>query len=227
MSDEILNTHDIPSKLLTDIEARAERVSNLLRKSATLWLEIAREVFDAKQTLSKDAFELFLEKASLSPAIADKMPKIAKSTILYSDEAKKYVDKLEGWSTLYELAKLSSDEKRQFFNALNNDPNIVVSREFIQSFKEAKRNDKKSVTIVAEVKISNDDIQRLDVDQFLEFKKMLADFTRRIDSMSPAISFELKEKTINDVERKMMNEGTDTDTDTDNKQLLKYIQEAA
>ena len=46
------NKQNMPHNTNKDIESRAARVSSLLRTSATVWLEIAKEVYDAKLNLS-------------------------------------------------------------------------------------------------------------------------------------------------------------------------------
>ena len=58
---------------LSDIEQRANRVISLVKKSAEIWLQVAIEVNDAKLKLSPIAFKKFLDRASLTTAIADKM----------------------------------------------------------------------------------------------------------------------------------------------------------
>jgi len=194
---------------LRDIETRAERVSALLRKSATLWLEIASEVRDAKEQLSADAYAIFLQKACLTPAIANKMPTIAKTPELYSDEAKKHIQKLEGWSTLYETAKLKVDERRQFFDALNRDPEIDVSRAFIQSFKKSKQNFSNTASLIAEIRFNENDIQRFDYDQFLDLKEKLDDIARIIDRMSPVVAFSLRDNQIEKIETAILNADAD------------------
>lgn len=207
--------HPLNVNELIDIESRAERVSALLRKSATLWLDIAKEVFDAKDSLSADAYAIFLQKACLTPAIADKMPTIAKTPELYSDKAKKHIHRLEGWSTLYETAKLKSDERTAFFDALNNDPEIDVSRAFVQSFRKSKSKTSQSSPLIAEIRFNESDIQRFDYDQFLELKQKLDDISRMIDRMSPAVSFSQKNKQIQKLEAEILNADEAIDEDYD------------
>lgn len=213
------STKNLPQPInvneLKDIEARAERVSALLRKSARLWLDIAKEVHDARQSLSPDAYAIFLQKASLTSAIADKMPTIAKTPELYSDEAKQHVHRLEGWSTLYEAAKLKSDERAAFFDALNNDPEIDVSRAFIQSFRTTKSNSSSKSILIAEVKFSESDIQRFDYEQFLELKQRLDDIARMIDRMSPAVFFSQKDAQIEKIEATILNTDAAVDEEYD------------
>lgn len=198
---------------LKDIEARAERVSALLRKSATLWLEIAREVFDAKKILSAEAFGIFLQKACLTPGIADKMPTIAKASELYSDEAKKHIQKLEGWSTLYEVAKLTSPEKQEYFKALDADPEIDVSRAFIQSFRKTKSQIHSQNIQIAQIRVSKADITRLDCDQFIEMKQKLDDIAHIFDRLSPVVSISINNNHLSEIENIILNANTDSEHD--------------
>ena len=179
---------------INDIESRAARVSSLLRTSATVWLEIAKEVYDAKLNLSSDDFSVFLQKASLTTAIADKMPRIAKTADLYSDEFKKHVQKFEGWSTLYEASKLKSDEHKELIDTLNKKPEQVVTRAFIQSFRKPSQSSKKSETVIVEIKVSDDDISRFDYDNFSELKAQIDEIQRKIDRLSPAVSITVKDE---------------------------------
>lgn len=203
----------IPPETLADVDQRAERISQLMRKSATLWLDIAKEVFDAKESLSADVYAIFLQKACLTPAIADKMPTIAKTPELYSDEAKKHVHRLEGWSTLYENAKLTSDERTAFFDALNKNPEIDVSRAFIQSFRTSKAGKGSTDIQIAQIKVSKNDIARLDYDQFLDLQRKLDEIARLFDRLSPAVTFTVRSRQVQDIENMIIDAATATDHD--------------
>jgi len=198
---------------LKDIEARAARVSSLLRTSATVWLEIAKEVYDAKQSLSADDFNIFLRQASLTTAVADKMPRIAKTADLYSDEAKKHIQKFEGWSTLYEASKLNSDERKELIDHLNKNPDLEVSRAFIQSLRKATKSVQKSETIIVEIKFNDADISRINYDQFLNFKEEIDDIRRKIDRLSPAVNIAVKDNQISKIEEIIVNQIQDLPTD--------------
>jgi hypothetical protein len=198
---------------LKDIEARAARVSSLLRTSATVWLEIAKEVYDAKQSLSADDFNIFLRQASLTTAVADKMPRIAKTADLYSDEAKKHIQKFEGWSTLYEASKLNSDERKELIDHLNKNPDLEVSRAFIQSFRKATKSVQKSETIIVEIKFNDADISRINYDQFLNLKEEIDNIRRKIDRLSPAVSITVKDDKISKIEDTIINQSQDFSAD--------------
>jgi hypothetical protein len=213
MTDTSIPIQNSLSKSNDDIEARAACVSLLLRTSATVWLEIAKEVYDAKQSLSSDDFSIFLKKASLTTAVADKMPRIAKTADLYSDEAKKHIQKFEGWSTLYEASKLKSDERKELLDTLNKNPDLEVSRAFIQSFRKANSSVKKSETVIVEIKVNDADISRFNYDSFSELKAQIDEIQRKIDRLSPAISITVKDDKISKIEDTIINQSQDFPTD--------------
>jgi hypothetical protein len=202
-----------PTKHINDIESRAARVSALLKKSATVWLEIAKEVYDAKLNLSSDEFSIFLQKSSLTTAVADKMPRIAKNSDLYTDETKKHIHKFEGWSTLYEIAKLKSDERKELTDTLNKNPELVVTRAFIHSFKKTSQSSKKSETVIVEIKVSDDDISRFDYDNFSDLKAQIDEIQRKIDRLSPAVSITVKDDKISKIENIIINSTDDYSAD--------------
>jgi hypothetical protein len=207
------NTQNTPHNVNKDIESRAARVSSLLRTSATVWLEIAKEVYDAKLNLSSDDFSVFLQKASLTTAVADKMPRIAKTADLYSDETKKHIQKFEGWSTLYEASKLKSNERNELIDTLNKKPEIEVTRAFIQSFRKISQSTKKSETVIVEIKVNDDDISRFDYDNFSELKAQIDEIQRKIDRLSPAVSITVKDDKISKIENTIINQIQDFPAD--------------
>lgn len=169
----LASSHAILNDELDELSRRAERIRMLSRKSASLWLEIAREVSEARNVLSKDGFELFLQKSSLTRAIADKMPRIAQASILYLEESKEHLEKLEGWTTLYEVAKLPEADVREMYRELQKNPEQCLSRSFILQFKTRKNSSQRAALTVATITLSEDDIKRLDYDEYLKFRDTL------------------------------------------------------
>lgn len=200
MTEETLNRSALIRAEQEDAIARAVRVSCLLKKSATLWLEVAREVTEAKNTLSKSGFELFLEKASLSQSIADKMPRIAEASILYLDESKTHLEKLEGWTTLYEVSKLPEPNVREMYKELERNPDQALTRSFIQQFKPINPNAPKPPINVATITLSEDDLQRIDYNELDRFKSDLISIQRIIDASIVAAGMRLNSKALERVE---------------------------
>ena len=205
MSDtEVINI-PISQQELSDIEQRANRVISLVKKSAEIWLQVATEVNDAKLKLSPIAFNQFLVRATLTPAIADKMPRIAQQLILYSENAQRHISKLEGWTTLYEVAKLPPKKISELMSTLDEQPDTVVTRAFIQQFKTSTSSNSAPPVRVAEILISEDLLMRLDFDQFLKFRDSLDEIQRIVDRSYPAASINLKTKILNELEAKLLN----------------------
>jgi len=182
------------------ISERAERIRRLLRRSAITWLQIAREVTEARNLLSKDGFELFLAKSSLTRAIADKMPRISQASILYLDESKEHLEKLEGWTTLYEVAKLPDADVKEMYRELRKNPEQSLTRSFIQQFRSQQNSSQRAALTVATITLSEDDIKRLDYDEYLKFRDALDAIQRIVDRSIIAASMTLHTKSLEKVE---------------------------
>lgn len=184
---------------LDEITKRVSKVSSLLKRSVELWLEISTEVFDAKRSLRQLAFEHFLNQANITKSVADKLLRIAKCIPLYSPEAQQYTKKLEGWTTLYEVAKLPDQKIANLFNAIDEDPDFVITRQSIKQFADpvthAVRNE-----VIAQIFVSHADIKRLSFEQFEKLSTGLDEIARIIDRSSPAISIDIKVKALQHIE---------------------------
>jgi hypothetical protein len=189
---------------LNEIDTRAERVCRLMQKAAQHWMEVAREVHDAKVVLSKDAFPLFLQKSQLTLSIANKLLTIAKTTILYEDESKPYLRKLEGWTTLYEVAKLPASEIRMIYDEVERDPTKMITRSFVQKFK-SRSAAKNAYTPVAVIAVNEDDVQRLDYDEFQQVREHLNAVQRIIDQAHPALQVRVSTKVLDRLEAIVLN----------------------
>jgi hypothetical protein len=196
------------------ISERAERIRRLLRRSAITWLQIAREVTEARNLLSKDGFELFLGKSSLTRAIADKMPRISQASILYLDESKEHLEKLEGWTTLYEVAKLPDADVREMYRELQKNPEQCLTRSFIQQFKSQQNSSQRAALTVATITLSEDDIKRLDYDEYLKFRDALDAIQRIVDRSIIAARMTLHTKSLDKVEAIILQQSASDAYDT-------------
>lgn len=199
---------------LNEIDATAKELGVLLRLSTQTWLEIARKVMVAKSLFSKDGFELFLKKSSLTRAIADKMPRIAQASILYLDESKEHLEKLEGWTTLYEVAKLPEADVREMYRELQKNPEQTLTRSFIQQFKTRQKSSQSNVLTIATITLSEDDIQRLDYDEYLKFRDALDAIQRIVDRSIIAASMTLHTKSLEKVEEIILQQSASDADDT-------------
>lgn len=207
----------LSSAELNEIADRASRVRSLMQRSAAVWLSIAQEVNAAKRTLSKSAFDMFLQQSSLTQSIADKMPRIARASILYLDESKPHLEKLEGWTTLYEVSKLSDAETREMYSELSRNPDQPLTREFVAQFRQKKSRSQSRLLNIATVALSEDDISRLDYDEYLRFRDDLDAIQRIIDRSVLAATIAVNASALATVEAKIlsrMSSPTDSDTPT-------------
>lgn len=204
----------LPPTEVQEVSDRASRVSALLAKSARIWLDVAREVQEARIRLSIQGFELFLSKSSLTRAIADKMPRIAQASILYLDESKEHLEKLEGWTTLYEVAKLPDADVREMYRELQKNPEQSLTRSFIQQFKTRQNSPQRAPLTVATITLSEDDIKRLDYDEYLKFRDALDAIQRIVDRSIIAARMTLHTKSLDKVEAIILQQSASDADDT-------------
>lgn len=182
---------------LNEINERSQRVKAMLKRTSELWLEIAREVNDAKNCLRRDAYFAFLQRASISEAVADKMPRIAQSTFLYSQQAKDHLQKADGWTTLYEIAKLGASEVQELIRALDLNPNQEITRKFIGTFKVPGQR-KSQIITVATVTLNESDLMRIDYDLFQTLRSKMEEAQRIFDRSIQAVQMTLN---ISEIDR--------------------------
>ncbi len=206
--DPIDSLHTI-TDVKSEIETRASRVRQLLSKSAMTWLDIASEVADAKAILSNTEYETFLKKSALSRPIADKLLSIAKAKILYRDESKEFLDKLEGWTTLYEVAKLDEADVRDMYRQLQKTPAQCLTRSFIQQFKERKIPKNSRQLTVATIALCEDDVKRLDYNEFLKLRDNIESVSRIIDQSPLAARMTLHIKALEKAEAIVLSSSPD------------------
>ena len=214
MSEENEAAKVVTEDEFQDASERASRVSRLLKKSAETWLEIAREVNDAKNSLSKNAFDLFLQKSTLTQSIADKMPRIAQASILYLEESKEHLEKLEGWTTLYEVAKLPEADIREMYRELRRNPEQCLTRSFIQQFKTQQNSSQSNVLTIATITLLEDDVKRLDYVAYLRFRDDLDAVQRILDRSIIGASMTLHTKSLEKVEAIILQQSVSDADDT-------------
>ncbi len=183
------------------VEERASAVSSLVRQSVDTWLQISQHVYDARESLKPDDYEEFVKLAGLTISICDKLIRIAKTPRLYSDGMERHRSRLEGWTTLYEVSKLKPAKIDELVQVMDKSPDLPVTREFIETFKEPSGRVFKKRTLIGSILIDEDDLQRFDFDQFLKLKESLDDIQRIVDRSAPAVSMKLHGKEIGRIEQ--------------------------
>ena len=91
---------------LNDIQLRVDRVRAYMKQSTSAWLSIAAEFSYAKQKFKTLAYQKFVIDCGFTTSVADKLAKIGSCAVLHSEEKLPLVSSAEGWTVLYELAKL-------------------------------------------------------------------------------------------------------------------------
>lgn len=152
---------------IADVKARVERVAALVKRSATAWLEVAKEFADAKAKLSQHAYERFVNDAGFTKAVADKLLTVGKCEKLHSDAYEPAISRTDGWSILYELTKLNEKQKLpSVLKYLSENPNARVTRSVVQNLVADKSATEKTLVLV-KITVSES-----------EFKNMLSDSKR-------------------------------------------------
>lgn len=214
MKFETADNNTIKEITQGSVEQRAERLCRLLKKAATAWLEIAKEVQDAKRALNSSDYSEFLRRGSLSVTVADKLMRIAHSGILHSDESKPYLNRTDGWTNLYEVAKLPEANVREMYRELRKNPEQRLTRSFIQQFKSSHNASQNSALTIVTITLSEDDVKRLDYDEYLRFRDDLDAIQRIVDRSIIAASMTLHTKSLEKVESIILQQSTCDADDT-------------
>lgn len=187
-----------PEKL--SAEERASTVSSLVRQSVDTWLQIALHVHDARESLSPDEYDEFIKLSGLTTSICDKLLRIAKTPALYSADVQKHRSRLEGWTTLYEVSKLKPAKFDELIQTLEKSPDIPVTREFINQFRDKSSNASPPKTAIAQILIDQADVLRFDFDQLQKLRESLDEIQRIIDRSAPAVSMTIKDCELEKIE---------------------------
>ena len=117
--------------VLNDIEERVSRVRNCLRTSTSAWLEVAREFADAKTKLKAIAFERFVNEVGVTKSIADKLVIVGRRPLLFDKSIIDYISTADGWTVLYELAKLDDKKVAEVVEVVRSSPSLRLTRDLI------------------------------------------------------------------------------------------------
>ncbi len=175
---------------LADIEGRVKAVRVLLSRSANAWLDIASLFKEAKSQLSQHAFERFINDSGFTKSVADKLIIVGKCNALYRESVRELVGFIDGWATLYEVAKLKSDQMDRLWDELRRDPSLRLSRTLVQNIADGNDpNDKRVVFIKVEAQKSK--LVALTETQVIDFKKKLQEMKQLFSGV--AKTFVVKE----------------------------------
>ena len=123
---------EIAASVNPEVDDCVQRVTSLIKRSTAAWLDVAKEVRRAKDKLQKEDYALFLKLSCLTAAIGDKLLRIAETTVLYAPAFEQYLERTQGWSPLYEVAKLDTVEVVELQKKLDDEPTLPLTRKLVK-----------------------------------------------------------------------------------------------
>jgi hypothetical protein len=136
-----MNTVSISKEDKKFVTSTTRTVRKLMVRGSECWIDIGKIIYDASErvaakTLSKQAFHQLYIDAGFTPAQKDKLLVIGKNAErLKSPEMKKYLYNANGWTNIYEIAKLNAQETSRLVETLSTNTRTALTRETIQSFR--------------------------------------------------------------------------------------------
>src|SRR5262245_56374303 len=119
--------------VLTDIENRVKNVKSCFKTATSAWLNVAKQFAQAKADLTQIAFERFVNDVGLTKAVSDKLLIIGGRRIMYDPSVIDHISTAEGWTVLYELAKLDDKKIEEVVGLVKSDPSVHLTRALIQN----------------------------------------------------------------------------------------------
>ena len=172
MSDDIDYENGLTLVESADVRERVKRIVALLKRSAAVWLEIAKEFCDAKVHLSQEGFEQFGLDAGFTKAVADKLVGIGKCERLYRSDSQEFTCFVDGWSTLYEVSKLADSEIDILWQTIRSKPSIKLSRTVVQNVAKGAPAEDKTI-LFATIEAQKSKFDALSPDQVAFFASKL------------------------------------------------------
>jgi hypothetical protein len=178
-----------------DIESRVQRISDLVTTAAHAWIDVGLEFASAKEALTTHAFERFLNDAGFTRAVADKLVCIGKCASLRSERAKQFVGFIDGWTTLYEVTKLSPNRVNDLWDILEKNPNQRLSRAVIRNVAQGTYPDDRSI-VLGVIEIVESKLDRLTPAQIATVKSGLMEIQRLVDQTTVDVKFSERKQSV-------------------------------
>lgn len=179
---------DISQKDLEDIKLRVDRVNSLLKVSANTWIEVGKEFVSAKSAFGNHAYERFVNDAGFTHPVANKLVCIGKSNVFRSEGAKQFVGFIDGWTTLYEVTKLSPNRVQDLWDFLEQNPGRRLSRNVIRKVAQGSPIDDRSI-VLGVIEVLESKVDGMTPRQVALVKSKLDEIHRLIDNAAPGIKF--------------------------------------
>lgn len=199
MSNFVKSNNPLSAYQIADIEKRVLRVKSFLKQTTSAWLSIAKEFSVAKGDLSQHPFEAFVNSVGLTKSVSDKLLKIGECKPLYEEQNLEFVTSIEGWTVLYELAKLEAKQIDELIKKLRSDPAVNLTREVIVNFVNKKPlGDKRLICLSIEIDESK--MNTISNYKFAEVMSSIKELQQNIDSINAGFVVKKRDKSLELVE---------------------------
>ena len=189
----------LSTDVLSDIEERVFRVRRCLRTSTSAWLEVAREFADAKTKLKSIAFERFVNEVGVTKSIADKLVIVGRRPLLFDEAIIDYISTADGWTVLYELAKLDDKKVAEVVDVVRSNPSLRLTRDLIYNVANNRPLNEK-VIVLASIEIDSSKLKTVTKAQSDLIATRLADIDRLLSDAHTLVSYRKRSNSVTRVE---------------------------
>ncbi len=182
------------TEVLADVADRVARVQLHLQTSTAAWLEIAKEFAIAKKTLETIVYQQFATDAGFTTNVADKLQKIGLQTIFYDPQVTKYLISIDGWTVLYELAKLDPSKIKAVIDILKSSSK-KLTRDLVLNVANNRSLTEKTI-ILASLEVTSSKLASLTQRQSDDVNKKIAEIEQIISEKSSVVAFRKRSKSL-------------------------------
>lgn len=186
--------------VLNDIEQRVSRVRLCLRTSTSAWLEVAREFADAKTTLKPViAFERFVNEVGVTKSIAAKLVIVGRKALLFDETIINHISTADGWTVLYELAKLEDKKVTELVDVLKSTPSLRLTRDLIYNVANNRPLNEKAI-VLASIEIASSKLKSITKAQSDLIATKLAEIKSLLSDAHSLVSYRQRSNSVTQVE---------------------------
>jgi hypothetical protein len=194
------NNNTLSPEVLADISKRVVRVQSYLQTSSESWLAVAEEFSVAKKKLSTKAYQRFAIEAGFTTNVAEKLQKVGSQSIFYDPQIKKYLASADGWTVLYELAKLDQSKINTVIDHLKTGSK-KLTRDFILNIANNRSLDEKTI-VLASLEVTSSKLASLTQQQYADVNRKIAEIEQIISTKSTVVAFRKREKSLQSLAQK-------------------------
>ena len=189
----------LSTEVLKDIEQRVSRARNCLRASTTAWIGLGREFADAKTKLKPIAFERFVNEVGMTKSIADKLVIIGRRKTLFDEANIDYISTVDGWTVLYELAKLDDKKVADVVDVLRSDPSQGLTRDLIYNVANNRPLKEKAI-VLASIEIDSSKLKTVTKPQSDLIATKLTEIDRLLSDARSLVSYRTRSSSVTKIE---------------------------